>query len=72
MARLVLLHSPFVGPASWGGVGAELSRRGHAVTTPAWPKLEPIPNDFYRTLAQAMAGRIDGGEGAAEDRKSVV
>jgi hypothetical protein len=65
MARLVLLHSPFIGPASWGGVGAELSRRGHAVTTPAWPKLEPIPSDFYRTLAQAMAGQIQAvGEGA--------
>jgi hypothetical protein len=64
MARLILLHSPFVGPASWGGVAGELARRGHAVETPAWARLEPIPTDFYRTLAQDMAGRIDGGDGA--------
>ncbi|WP_293677096.1 alpha/beta fold hydrolase [uncultured Phenylobacterium sp.] len=64
MARLVLLHSPFVGPASWGGVAAELSRRGHAVTTPVWPRLEPIPDNFYRTLAQDMAAQIETGEGA--------
>ena len=65
MARLILLHSPFVGPASWGGVAAELAARGHAVTTPAWPKLEPIREAFYRTLAQEMAARIDAGAGGA-------
>ena len=64
MARLVLLHSPFVGPASWGGVADELTRRGHTVETPAWARLEPIADNFYRTLAQDMAGRIDEGEGA--------
>ena len=63
MARLILLHSPFVGPASWGGVAAELTARGHAVATPSWARLEPIPDDFYRTLAQDMAGQIEGGEG---------
>lgn len=60
MTRLVLLHSPFVGPASWGGVAAELTKRGHEVATPAWPRLEPIPEAFYRTLAQDMAARIEG------------
>jgi len=64
MARLVLLHSPFVGPASWGAVAAELTKRSHAVAAPAWARLEPIREDFYRTLAQDMAGQIDGGEGA--------
>ena len=63
MARLILLHSPFVGPASWGGVAAELEARGHAVTAPAWLKLEPIREAFYRTLAQDMAARIDAEEG---------
>ena len=63
MARLILLHSPFVGPASWGGVAAELEARGHAVTAPAWLKLEPIREAFYRTLAQDMAARIEAEEG---------
>ena len=65
MARLILLHSPFVGPASWGGVTAALAVRGHAVTAPAWPRLEPIRDAFYRTLAQDMASRIDAEEGEA-------
>ena len=60
MARLILLHSPFVGPASWGGVAAELARRGHEVATPAWPRLEPIRVSFYRALAQDMAAQIGG------------
>src|SRR5688500_11182323 len=72
MARLVLLHSPFVGPASWGGVGAELSRRGHAVSTPVWPKLEPIPDEFYRTLAQDMAAQIEAGQGKAGEGAPIL
>jgi hypothetical protein len=64
MARLILLHSPFVGPASWGGVAAELTARGHTVSTPPWPRLEPIREHFYRTLAQDMAARIDGADEA--------
>ena len=62
MARLILLHSPFVGPASWGGVAAGLEARGHAVTTPPWPRLEPIQEGFYRTLARDMAARIEAGD----------
>ncbi|WP_293899716.1 hypothetical protein [Phenylobacterium sp.] len=64
MARLVLLHSPFIGPASWGSVAADLAGRGHTVSSPAWPKLEPIASAFYRTLAQDMAARIDAREDA--------
>ena len=30
------------------------------VTAPPWPRLEPIPDAFYRTLAQDMAARIEG------------
>jgi hypothetical protein len=63
MARLILLHSPFVGPASWGGVPADLSDRGHDVMAPVWPRLEAIADAFYRTLARSVAEDIDSWEG---------
>lgn len=65
MARLVLLHSPFVGPASWGGVPGELSRRGHAVSAPAWAPLIGVTDGHYRALARSMAATLEAEAGDA-------
>jgi hypothetical protein len=58
--RFVLLHSPLLGPTAWRAVAAELERRGQAVETPAWPPLSSIADDFYATLADGLAARLDG------------
>ena len=61
--RFVLLHSPLLGPMAWRPVAVELERRGQAVETPAWPQLSTIVDDFYATLADDLAARLDGDGG---------
>lgn len=61
-ARLILLHSPLLGPLSWQAVGAILRGRGHPVEIPAWPRLSTLGEDCYAALANSMAATIDGGE----------
>jgi hypothetical protein len=56
--RFVLLHSPLLGPMAWRAVAVELARRGHAVTTPAWPRFEVIANGFYSALANGVAREL--------------
>jgi len=56
-ARLILLHSPLLGPYSLRTVAAELGAPSEA---PAWPKLSSVAGSYYQTLAQAMAATIDG------------
>ncbi|MDB5448775.1 MAG: hypothetical protein JWQ97_4092 [Phenylobacterium sp.] len=58
--RLVLLHSPLLGPFSWRAAAGELAAQGLAVETPAWPKLSTIAHAFYPTLAASLAASIDG------------
>jgi hypothetical protein len=62
--RVILLHSPLLGPSSWRPTAAALSARGHAVETPPWPRLSTIGGDFYRALAAGLAAKVEGGEPA--------
>src|SRR4051812_9160605 len=58
--RLVLLHSPMLGPLTWRAVAAELVRRGLEVETPAWPRLSGIAEGFYEALAAGLVAQLDG------------
>lgn len=58
--RLVLLHSPLLGPLTWQGVAAALADRGLAAEAPAWTPLAEVDGDFYASLAKAMARTIEG------------
>ncbi|WP_332772322.1 hypothetical protein [Phenylobacterium sp.] len=60
--RLILVHSPLVGPASWGAVPSELAKRGYeskVVTLPAWGE---ISKPYYPALASAVAEAIEPGD----------
>ena len=56
--RFVLLHSPLLGPMAWQPTTDELVRRGHAVETPAWPRLATIAERFYPALADGVAAQL--------------
>ena len=58
--RLVLLHSPLLGPASWRATAAALSALGVAAERPAWPRLSSVAHAYYPTLAASLAASIDG------------
>ncbi|CAN7236616.1 hypothetical protein LJR225_001004 [Phenylobacterium sp. LjRoot225] len=62
--RLILLHSPLLGPYSLRSTAAELTAMEFRADAPVWPKLSSISGSYYETLAQAMAATIDG---AGED-----
>lgn len=62
--RLILLHSPLLGPCSLRTVAQELAALGLPAEAPAWPKLSSIGESYYAALSQAMAATIDG---AGED-----
>jgi hypothetical protein len=57
-SRLVLLHSPLLGPLSWRAVAARLRERGLAVETPAWPRLSTLGRDCYAALANSMSATL--------------
>jgi pimeloyl-ACP methyl ester carboxylesterase len=63
-ARLVLLHSPLLGPLSWRPVAEILAARGRAVDAPAWPRLSTLGADCYAALANSMAATLGGGDEA--------
>lgn len=58
--RIVLLHSPLLGPLSWRAAAGALAALGHAAEAPAWPRLSTVAGDYYPTLARAMAATLDG------------
>jgi hypothetical protein len=58
--RLILLHSPLLGPYSLRATADELRALGWAAEAPAWPKLSSVGEGYYPALAQAMAATIDG------------
>ena len=60
--RLVLLHSPLLGPYCWQAVARLLRSRGHVVETPAWPRLSTLGADCYAALANGVAAGIDHGD----------
>lgn len=57
-SRLVLLHSPLLGPLCWRAVADELRARGLAAETPAWPRLSTLGDDCYAALANSMSATI--------------
>ena len=57
-SRLVLLHSPLLGPLSWRAVAARLRERGLTVETPAWPRLSTLGRDCYAALANSMSATL--------------
>jgi hypothetical protein len=59
--RLILLHSPLLGPYSLKATAGDLATLGLAAEAPAWPRLSSVAAGFYPALAQAMAATIDGG-----------
>jgi hypothetical protein len=56
--RLVLLHSPLLGPSSWRAAAAELESLGFAVEIAGWPRLSGVAHAFYPTLAAELAREI--------------
>lgn len=62
--RFVLLHSPLLGPMAWRQVAEALERRGHATSTPAWPRLSNVADGFYGALAGSVAAQLAGEERA--------
>ncbi|MBL8554587.1 MAG: hypothetical protein JNL41_09945 [Phenylobacterium sp.] len=59
--RLVLLHSPLLGPLSWRRVAEILREKGPQAETPAWPRLSTLGADGYAALASSMAATLAGG-----------
>ena len=58
--RLVLIHSPLLGPFSWSAVAAELRGAGGAAETPAFPRFSTLQGDLYPALVASLAASIDG------------
>jgi hypothetical protein len=56
--RLVLLHSPLLGPLCWRAVAAELRARGLAAEAPAWPRLSTLGDDGYAALAGSLTATV--------------
>lgn len=56
--RLILLHSPFLGPEVWSPVADVLRARGGLAETPAWPRLTSHEGEFYQGLAHGLAARV--------------
>ncbi len=56
--RLVLLHSPLVGPASWASLAPVLRARGHAVAVPDLTGLMQGDGPYYPALAEAAAAAV--------------
>ncbi|MEJ0027780.1 MAG: hypothetical protein WDN01_17280 [Rhizomicrobium sp.] len=56
--RLVLLHSPLVGPASWAKLAPLLRGRGHAVAVPDLTPLMAGEGPYYPALAEAASSAV--------------
>ncbi len=59
--RLVLLHSPLLGPLSWRAVAGVLAAQGRKVEAPAWPRLSTLGEDCYAALANSMGATLAAG-----------
>jgi alpha-beta hydrolase superfamily lysophospholipase len=56
----VLVHSPLVGPLTWGPVAAELRRRGYAVVVPVLRAGETADPPYWRQHVAAVVRALDG------------
>jgi hypothetical protein len=63
--RLVLVHSPLLGPFSWRATAEMLRAEGLHVETPACPGFSAVEGDYYPALTASLAAAIDGGGQAA-------
>lgn len=63
--RIVLLHSPLLGPAVWRAVSAELARHGLSAEAPAWPRLSSVGANYYAVLTGSLAATLDASAGPA-------
>ncbi|CAN7351262.1 hypothetical protein LJR219_002007 [Phenylobacterium sp. LjRoot219] len=61
--RMLLLHTPLLGPYSLRPLANELARLGVEAETPAWPRLSSVADAYYPTLAGSLAATIDGAGG---------
>jgi len=57
--RIVLVHSPLLGPFTWRAAADELTLRGHTAQTPAWPRFSTVGEGFYTALVGSLAATID-------------
>ena len=57
--RIVLLHSPLLGPSVWRAVAPELTRLGRTAEAPAWPRLSAIDAGYYAALTDSLAKAVD-------------
>ena len=57
----VLVHSPLVGPRTWGPVAAELRGRGYPVMVPALRAGETAAPPYWRQHVAAGVRALDGG-----------
>jgi hypothetical protein len=58
--RIVLVHSPFVGPSSWSAVADELRREGRTVAVPSLVGALTNPSPLHPALAGAVAAAVSG------------
>ena len=58
--KLVLLHSPLTGPATWRPVAPLLEARGHDVCVPDYRSALAGPPPYYGGIAQKIARQADG------------
>lgn len=63
--RLLLLHTPLLGPYSLRALAGELERRDVRAEAMAWPRLSSVAGDYYPALAASLAATIDGAGGGA-------
>jgi pimeloyl-ACP methyl ester carboxylesterase len=60
--RIVLLHSPLLGPLTWRAVLAELEAVGHTAETPAWPRFSTVGEAYYAAISGSLAATIDAAD----------
>lgn len=54
-SAVVLLHSPFVGPGTWGGVAREMGSRGLDTIVPDLRAVAKAPAPYWPAVARAYA-----------------
>ena len=60
---IVLVHAPVLGPGSWAGVAAELSRAGNRVVVPSLAGFADGGPPFTPRLVGRVAGQVRCGQG---------
>lgn len=69
MPAFVLIHSPLVGPATWGAVAEEMRRRGIEVVVPAPGTIERSNVPYWTQHVQAVNEAL---ENVPADQTSIL